>query len=386
MIPYGKQEINQQDLDAVLEVLNSDFLTQGPKVPAFERAVAQYTGAKHSVAVNSATSALHIACLALGVESEDVVWTTPITFVASANCALYCGGTVDFVDVDSATNNMSPVALKKKLEQVKSSGQKLPKVIIPVHLTGLPCDMAVIHKLSLEYGFKIIEDASHAIGGRYLNKAVGACEYSDITVFSFHPVKIITTAEGGLATTNDSDLAEKMGLYRSHGVTRDSHLMEGDPDGAWYYEQVALGYNYRMTELQGALGLSQMTRLDQFVAARHSLAKRYLELLDGLPIKLPCYSESSYSGLHLFVIRLDLSKLKLSRKEVFDQLRQSGIGVNVHYIPVHTQPYYKNMGFKHGDFPLAESYYSEAISLPMFHLMTHEQQDKVVAVLKEILG
>ena len=315
-----------------------------------------------------------------------MVWTTPITFVASANCALYCGGTVDFVDVDSATNNMSPVALKKKLEQVKSSGQKLPKVIIPVHLTGLPCDMAVIHKLSLEYGFKIIEDASHAIGGRYLNKAVGACEYSDITVFSFHPVKIITTAEGGLATTNDSDLAEKMGLYRSHGVTRDSHLMEGDPDGAWYYEQVALGYNYRMTELQGALGLSQMTRLDQFVAARHSLAKRYLELLDGLPIKLPCYSESSYSGLHLFVIRLDLSKLKLSRKEVFDQLRQSGIGVNVHYIPVHTQPYYKNMGFKHGDFPLAESYYSEAISLPMFHLMTHEQQDKVVAVLKEILG
>ena len=246
--------------------------------------------------------------------------------------------------------------------------------------------MVAIHNLSLEYGFKIIEDASHAIGGRYLGKAVGACEYSDITVFSFHPVKIITTAEGGLATTNDPDLAEKMGLYRSLGVTRDSHLMESDPDGAWYYEQVTLGYNYRMTELQAALGLSQMTRLDQFVAARHNLASRYLELLDGLPIKLPCYSEDSYSGLHLFVIRLNLSDLKLSRKEVFDLLRQSGVGINVHYIPVHTQPYYKNMGFKHGDFPLAESYYDEAISLPMFHLMTYEQQDKVISVLHEVLS
>jgi UDP-4-amino-4,6-dideoxy-N-acetyl-beta-L-altrosamine transaminase len=386
MIPYGKQDINQQDLDAVLEVLTSDFLTQGPKVPQFEKSVAEYVGARHGVAVNSATSALHIACLALGVKSGDVVWTTPITFVASANCALYCGGAVDFVDVDTVTNNMSPEALRKKLEYVKSSGEQIPKVVIPVHLTGLPCDMAAIHNLSLEYGFKIIEDASHAIGGRYLDKAVGACEYSDITVFSFHPVKIITTAEGGLATTNDPDLAERMGLYRSHGVTRDSHLMEGEPDGAWYYEQVALGYNYRMTELQAALGLSQMTRLDQFVAARHDLATRYLELLDGLPIKLPRYSEDSYSGLHLFVIRLNLSDLKLSRKEVFDQLRQSGIGVNVHYIPVHTQPYYKKMGFKHGDFPIAECYYNEAISLPMFHLMTYEQQDEVISVLHGVLS
>lgn len=386
MIPYGKQEINQQDLDAVLDVLASGFLTQGPKVPAFEQMVADYVGANHGVAVNSATSALHIACLALGVEQGDAVWTTPITFVASANCALYCGGVVDFVDVDPDTNNMSPVALRVKLEKVKLSGQALPKVVIPVHLTGLPCDMAAIHELSIEYGFKIIEDASHAIGGRYLDKAVGACEYSDITVFSFHPVKIITTAEGGLATTNSPYLAEQMGLFRSHGVTRDEHLMEADPDGAWYYEQVTLGYNYRMTELQAALGLSQMTRLDQFVAARHSLAKRYLELLDGLPIKLPCYQDESYSGLHLFVIRLHLSEIKLSRKEVFDQLRRNGVGVNIHYIPVHTQPYYRRMGFKRGDFPVAECYYDEAISLPMFHLMTHDQQDKVVAVLKEILG
>lgn len=386
MIPYGKQEINQQDLDAVLDVLTSDFLTQGPKVPAFEKTVADYVGAKHGIAANSATSALHIACLALGVGPGDAVWTTPITFVASANCALYCGAAVDFVDVDSVTNNMSAVALKEKLMRTKSNGQLIPKVVIPVHLTGLPCDMAAIHELSLEYGFKIIEDASHAIGGRYLSKAVGACEYSDITVFSFHPVKIITTAEGGLASTNSPDLAEKMELYRSHGVTRNSSLMEGEADGAWYYEQVALGYNYRMTELQAALGLSQMTRLDQFVAARHKLAERYLELLEGLPIKLPCYSNDSYSGLHLFVIRLELTKINKTRKEVFDQLRQNGVGVNVHYIPVHTQPYYKEMGFKNGDFPIAEEYYSEAISLPMFHLMTYEQQDQVVAVLKEVLG
>jgi UDP-4-amino-4,6-dideoxy-N-acetyl-beta-L-altrosamine transaminase len=386
MIPYGKQEINQLDLDAVLEVLTSDFLTQGPKVPAFEKTVSEYTGAKFGVAVNSATSALHIACLALGVKSGDVVWTTPITFVASANCALYCSATVDFVDVDPVTNNMSVSALREKLEQVKVSGQALPKVVIPVHLTGLPCDMAAIRDLSLEYDFKVIEDASHAIGGRYLAKAVGACEFSDITVFSFHPVKIITTTEGGLATTNSSDLAEKMGLFRSHGVTRDANLMQGEPDGGWYYEQVALGYNYRMTEIQAALGLSQMTRLDQFVSARHNLARRYLELLDGLPIKLPSYPEDSYSGLHLFVIRLNLSEINKTRKEVFDYLRENGVGVNVHYIPVHTQPYYKDLGFKSGDFPASESYYSEAISLPMFHLMTNEQQDKVVAVLKETIG
>jgi UDP-4-amino-4,6-dideoxy-N-acetyl-beta-L-altrosamine transaminase len=386
VIPYGKQEINQQDLDAVLEVLTSDFLTQGPKVPEFEKTVAEYVGAKHGVAVNSATSALHIACLALGVKSGDVVWTTPVTFVASANCALYCGATVDFVDIDPVTNNMSASALREKLEQVKASGQDLPKVVIPVHLTGLPCDMAAIRELSLVYDFKVLEDASHAIGGRYLDKAIGACEFSDITVFSFHPVKIITTAEGGLATTNSSDLAERMGLFRSHGVTRDADLMQDEPDGAWYYEQVALGYNYRMTEMQAALGLSQMTRLDQFVSARHNLARRYLELLDGFPIKLPSYPQSSYSGLHLFVIRLNLSEVKNTRKEVFDYLRENGVGVNVHYKPVHTQPYYKDLGFKSGDFPISESYYSEAISLPMFHLMTYEEQDRVVAVLKEIIG
>ena len=380
MIPYGKQEITQQDIDAVVDVLRSDFLTQGPQVPAFEKAITDYTGAKHAFAVNSATSALHVACLSLGLGEGDWLWTTPITFVASANCGLYCGAKVDFVDINPKTYNLCPAALEKKLIFAKKEGT-LPKVVVAVHLCGQPCDMEAIHKLSEEYGFKIIEDASHAIGGSYHGQSVGGGAYSDITVFSFHPVKIVTTAEGGAALTNDDKLAEKMNLFRSHGVTRDPNLMVGESDGGWYYQQIELGYNYRMTELQAALGVSQMKRLDDFVAARHHLAKRYNQLLSSLPVELPFQLEDTYSGLHLYVIRLNLNKITKSHRQVFNELRENGIGVNLHYIPVHIQPYYKNMGFKRGDFPESESYYSEAISLPMFHLMTEEQQDEVVNAL-----
>lgn len=384
MIPYGKQYINQQDIDAVVSVLQSDFLTQGPQVPAFEQALITETGAKFALAVNSATSALHIACMALELGEGDWLWTSPITFVASANCGLYCGAKVDFVDIDSRTYNMCPQKLENKLKVAKVNGC-LPKIVVPVHLCGQPCDMEKIHQLSQEYGFKIIEDASHAIGGKYHGQPIGNCQYSDITIFSFHPVKIITTAEGGAALTNDLTLAQKMDLYRSHGITRNPELMTQKPDGDWYYQQVALGYNYRMTELQAALGVSQMKRLEQFVSARHHLANRYNQLLQNLPVILPYQLEDTYSGLHLYVIRLQLDKLSLTHKDVFDALRYNGIGVNLHYIPVHTQPYYKKMGFCAGDFPESECYYRESISLPMFHSMTEEQQDEVVRVLSEIL-
>lgn len=384
MIPYGKQEINQQDIDAVVEVLQSDFLTQGPQVPAFEASLTQHTGANYAVAVNSATSALHIACMALGLGEGDRLWTTPITFVASANCGLYCGAEVDFVDIDAHTYNMCPVKLASKLKQARAEGT-LPKILIPVHLCGQPCDMKEIHALSLEYGFSIIEDASHAIGGEYHNAPIGNCEYSDITVFSFHPVKIVTTAEGGAALTNNKALADKMELYRSHGITRDADKMEGESHGGWYYQQIDLGYNYRMTELQAALGVSQMTRLNEFVSARHRLAQRYNELLTKLPIVLPYQLKDTYSGLHLYVIRLKLDAISLSHKQVFEALRENGIGVNLHYIPVHTQPYYQKLGFSLGDFPESERYYEEAISLPLFHAMTVEQQDEVVSVLSKVL-
>jgi len=384
MIPYGKQDITQVDIDTVVDVLKSDFLTQGPQVPAFERALMDVTGTHYALAVNSATSALHIACLALGLGEGDSLWTTPITFVASANCGLYCGASVDFVDVDPATYNLCPKALEEKLVIAKDLGT-LPKVLVAVHLCGQPCDMKAIHALSIEYGFKIIEDASHAIGGRYLDQPIGSCEYSDITVFSFHPVKIVTTAEGGAALTNNKDLAGKMALYRSHGITRDEALMENASHGGWYYEQVDLGFNYRMTELQAALGVSQMSRLSEFVSARHQLAARYYEKLAELPITLPYQLPNTYSGLHLFVIRLNLEEISKTHKQVFDELRENGIGVNLHYIPVHLQPYYKKMGFKHGDFPNAESYYSNAISIPMYHGMTYEQQDEVISKLTQIL-
>jgi UDP-4-amino-4,6-dideoxy-N-acetyl-beta-L-altrosamine transaminase len=384
MIPYGRQDIQQADIDAVVAVLLSDFLTQGPVVPAFEKAVANYCSAQHSVAVNSATSALHIACLALGVTTGDTVWTTPITFVASANCALYCGATVNFVDIDPHTYNLSVECLARKLDHAKREN-KLPKVVIPVHLCGQSCDMSALHLLSQKYGFKIIEDASHAIGGRYKGESIGNCRYSDITVFSFHPVKIITTAEGGMALTNSGELAEKMTLLRSHGITRDETKMEQATQGPWYYQQIELGFNYRMTELQAALGLSQMKRLDAYVARRHELATRYDHLLANLPITTPWQHPDSYSSLHLYPIRLKLEKIEKTHLQVFETLHKHGILVNMHYIPVHTHPYYQRMGYMLGDFPEAERYYSEAISLPMYQTLTDSQQDQVVGAVMKAL-
>lgn len=385
MTPYGKQDISQADIDAVLEVLQSDFLTQGPKVPEFEAKVAGHVGAKHALAVNSATSALHIACLALELGEDDWLWTTPVTFVASANCGLYCGASVDFVDIDPQTYNLCPKALAAKLEEAEQAG-RLPKVVVAVHLCGQPCDMEAINKLAQRYGFRTIEDASHAIGGKYQNEFIGNGRYSDITVFSFHPVKIVTTAEGGMALTNDDDLASRMNLLRSHGITRDQNLMTHQPDGPWYYQQVDLGFNYRMTELQAALGVSQMDRLDAFVARRHELARRYDRLLADLPVTVPWQHPDSYSGLHLYVIRLQVDRISKTHRQVFESLREQGIGVNLHYIPVHTHPYYAAMGFEAEAFPKAMSYYREAISLPMFHGMTVEQQDEVLAALGSALG
>jgi UDP-4-amino-4,6-dideoxy-N-acetyl-beta-L-altrosamine transaminase len=384
MIPYGRQEITQTDIDAVVSVLQSDFLTQGPQVPRFEQLVASHVGAKHAVAVNSATSALHIACMALGLGPGEWLWTTPITFVASANCALYCGAQVDFVDIDPRTYNLCPKALSRKLQVARQQG-RLPKVVVPVHLCGQPCDMAAIHALSQEYGFKIIEDASHAIGGRYQGEYIGNGRFSNITVFSFHPVKIITTAEGGMAVTNSDELAQKMTLLRSHGITRDPEHMTQKPDGSWYYQQIDLGYNYRMTELQAALGVSQMSRLDDYVAHRHILAQRYNTLLADLPLILPWQHPDSYSALHLYVVRLQLDKLSQKHWQVFDGLREHGVGVNLHYIPVYRHPHYQRMGFKLGDYPDAELYYAQAISLPMFQGLTEKQQDYVVMVLNEVL-
>lgn len=384
-IPYGRQDITQADIDAVVNVLQSDYLTQGPVVPMFEDAVASHCSAKHALAVNSATSALHMACNALGLGPGDWLWTSPITFVASANCGLYCGAQVDFVDIDPRTYNLCANALERKLEQAKREG-KLPKIVVAVHLCGQACDMQAIHGLAKRYGFKIIEDASHAIGGRYQGLPIGNCAFSDITVFSFHPVKIITTAEGGLCTSNSAELAHKMDLLRSHGITRDPALMTHAADGPWYYQQIALGYNYRMTELQAALGVSQMQRLDHYVTGRHALAGRYNDSLSSLPLTLPWQSPESYSSFHLYPIRLQLHKLQKTHRQVFESLRELGIGVNLHYIPVYSHPYFKNMGFNAGDFPQAESYYAEAISLPLFSAMTHSEQDKVVDAVRRSLG
>ncbi len=376
-IPYGRQDITRADIDAVVEVLRSDFLTQGPMVPRFEQAVAHYCGAKHAVVVNSATSALHIACMALYVGPGDLVWTSPITFVASANCARYCGADVDFVDIDRRTYNMSVTHLAEKLAQAEAAG-RLPKVVIPVHLCGQPCEMAAIHALSQQYGFRIIEDASHAIGGRYKGERIGNGRYSDIAVFSFHPVKVITTGEGGMALTNDPALAKRMERLRTHGITREAAEMTHVADGPWYYEQLDLGFNYKMTDIQAALGLSQMQRLDEYVAKRHALAARYDELLKNFPATTPWQHADSYSGLHLYVIRLHTDAIKASHREVFERLRVAGIGVNLHYIPVYRQPYYARLGFNPCNFPEAESYYAEAMSLPMYPGLTEEQQSEVV--------
>lgn len=381
IIPYGRQDIVQSDIDAVVSVLQSDFLTQGPLVPSFEAALAAYCGVSHAVAVNSATSALHVACLSLGLAKGDYLWTTPITFVASANCALYCGANVDFVDIDPITYNLDPVSLEQKLIVAEREG-RLPKIVVPVHLCGQSCDMAAIHSLSRKYNFHIIEDASHAVGGRYLAEPVGNCRYSDVTIFSFHPVKIITTAEGGVALTNDAKLAQRMALLRSHGITRDPVLMTRESDGPWYYQQIDLGFNYRMTELQAALGLSQVARLDTYVTRRQEIAQRYNEALADLPLITPLQHPDSYSSFHLYVIRLKTNEIRSSHRQVFESLLAAGIGVNLHYIPVHTQPYYQQMGFSVGQFPEAERYYAEAISLPMFPTMSDAQQDEVVAALR----
>lgn len=383
-IPYAHQDINQKDINAVLEVLQSDWLTQGPALERFERAVAEYCGAHYAVAVSSATAALHLACMAAGLKEGEYLWTSPNTFVASANCGRYCGAGIDFVDIDGRTYNLSVTALQDKLERAKRAG-KIPRVVIPVHFAGQSCDMKEIKELADWYGFTVLEDASHALGGRYLQTRVGSCAYSDITVLSFHPVKIITTGEGGMILTNRKDLYDRLIRLRSHGITRKPEQMKVKPPGAWYYEQIELGYNYRMTEIQAALGLSQMQRLDEFVCRRQMLAERYNESLRDLPVIRPWQDPSVYSAYHLYVLRIDRRKAARNRSFVYERLREAGIFINVHYIPVHTQPYYQDLGFCRGDYPEAERYYEEALSLPMYYGLTEEEQDYVIDKLHEVL-
>ena len=383
MIPYGKQNISQDDIDAVVDTLQSDWLTQGPRIAQFEQALCAYTGSQHAIAVNSATSALHIACLALGLGEGDILWTSPNTFVASANCALYCGAEVDFVDIDPVTYNMCTTALAQKLEVAEKQG-RLPKIVVPVHFAGQSCDMQAIHALSQQYGFHIIEDASHAIGAAYQNETVGSCRYSDITVFSFHPVKIVTTGEGGAALTNNAALAQTMQMLRSHGITRDANQFTQAADGDWDYQQISLGFNYRITDMQCALGISQMKRLDDFIRQRHRIADIYDKQLSELDIITPQRDAENYSSLHLYVIRLSKPDAP-KRKQVYDAMRQAGIGVNVHYIPVHTQPWYQAMGFRPGDFPEAEAYYASCLSLPMFPGLRKQEQLAVINTLKQAL-
>lgn len=379
-IPYGKQNINQQDLNSVIEILQSDWLTQGPSIERFEQAIANYCGVNYAVAVSSATAALHLSCLSLNLGKDDLLWTSPITFVASANCGLYCGAKVDFVDIDRHTYNLSVTQLEQKLKI-----GNIPKIVIPVHLAGQSCDMEAINKLSQTYGFKIIEDASHAIGAEYQGKKVGCCQFSDLAVFSFHPVKIITTGEGGMILTNQQELYEKLIRLRTHGITRNSDLMTEASHGSWYYQQLELGFNYRITDIQAALGYSQMQRLDEFVHKRRFLAQRYNKLLTNLPITLPYQHPETNSSWHLYIIRLKLEQINKTHKQIFDLLRQANIGANLHYIPVHSQPYYQKLGFNWGDFPQAETYYQEAISIPLYYDLTEENQDYVINKLKEIL-
>ena len=384
MIYYGRQDINEADIQAVESVLRSDFLTQGPAIERFERRVADYCGAKYAVAVCNATAALHIACLAAGLGKGDVLWTSPITFVASANCALYCGGDVDFVDIDAKTYNMSADLLEEELRMAKTEG-KLPKMVIPVHLAGQSCDMRRIRALADEYGFAVTEDASHAVGAEYLDTKVGSCAFSDMTVFSFHPVKIVTTGEGGMVLTNDAALYEKLRLYRSHGITRDPRYMTHESDGPWYYQQIALGFNYRMTDMQAALGCSQMDRLDEFVARRRALAARYDTLLQGLPVVTPYVMTEAHPSWHIYIIRINHEQIGKTKQQVFEEMKKRGIALNLHYIPVHRQPYYEKLGFHRGDFIQSEKYYEEAFTLPLFYELTDEQQNYIVESLRNVL-
>lgn len=383
-IPYGRQEITQADIDAVVEVLRSDFLTQGPAVTRFEAAVANRVGASHAVAVNSATAALHIACRSLGLSEGDFLWTVPNTFVASANCALYCGAGVDFVDIDARTWNINVHALRAKLEGARSAG-RLPKIVVPVHFGGQPTYQEQIWELAKEYDFRVLEDASHSIGAERCGERVGNCRWSDATVFSFHPVKIITTGEGGMATTNDPRLAARMAMFRSHGITRDPACFVGESAGPWYYEQQQLGFNYRMTDIQAALGSSQLTRIDSYVGRRNELARRYDVALNGLPLRLPVVEEGNSSAFHLYVVRVKLAETAKSHREIVDALRERGILVNLHYMPVHLQPYYRALGFAPGQFPEAEAHGLEAVTLPLFPTMTNAMQDEVVQALRAIL-
>lgn len=386
MIPYGRQQIDEADIAAVVEVLRSDWLTQGPAITRFEQALAARCQAKHAVAVCNATAALHLACLAIGLGPNDWLWTTPNTFLASANCARYCGAQIDFVDIDPDTWNLDAAKLEAKLVEAAHLN-RLPKAVVPVAFSGQSCDMATIRRLADHYGFVVIEDASHAVGADYLGRPVGCGAYADMTVFSFHPVKIITTGEGGAVLTQRDDLDAKLRQLRSHGMVRDPAQWETEEEGgAWYYEQKSLGFNYRITDMQAALGLSQLDRLDAFIARRRDLANRYDALLSHLPLQLPTRQPGTNSSWHLYVVRVQLDRIDRSRREVFDAMRAAGIGVNVHYIPVHTQPYYQRLGFAWGDFPVAESYYAEAITLPLFAAMTDAEQDKVVECLAKALA
>lgn len=384
MIYYGRQNINETDIRAVEEVLRSDFLTQGPAIERFEGKVAEYCGARYAVAVTNATSALHIACLAAGIGKSDLVWTTSITFTASANCARYCGADVDFVDIDADTYNMSVDALEEKLQTAKKHG-RLPKLVIPVHLAGQSCDMKRMKALSEAYGFRLLEDASHAIGADYADGKVGNCAFSDMAVFSFHPVKIITTGEGGMVLTNDKMLYEKLNLYRSHGITRDTAKMSHESDGPWYYQQITLGYNYRMTDIQAALGASQMERIDAFVARRRSLVARYNTALQDFPVKTPYVMEGADPSWHLYIVRIDFANVTKTKQEIFAEMAQKGVALNLHYIPVHTQPYYEALGHRPEECPNAMDYYREALTLPLYPGLTDDEQDQVIEALREVL-
>ena len=384
MIPYGKQSISKSDIEAVKKVLKSDFITQGPKVPEFEKKVKNFVGSKYAFAMNSATSSLHIACLAIGLKKGDFLWTSSNSFVASANCGIYCGAKIDFVDIDPNSYNMDMKLLKEKLEIAKKN-KKLPKVVIPVHMAGQSCDMKTMCALSKQYGFKIIEDASHGIGSKYNDKYVGGCQYSDITVFSFHPVKIITTGEGGVATTNNRALAKKIDILRTHGITKNKKDMINPSHGPWYFEQLELGFNYRMTDIHASLGINQMKSLKKFVTKRNSLARNYNNLLKALPLSTPEQSENTLSSFHLYIVRVDLKKLKNKKNKIFNLLRKKGIGVNVHYIPIHYHPFYQNLKFKKGYLPETEKYYEEALSLPIYPDLSFKDQKYIVNSLEEVL-